>query len=83
MHYYSRAASVTHFCGQGDPLGKSSGFCLRPPARVVCCPPVGGHVKDLGLITTLLRPTWPTNPGLGKLVHSQAALEGFLKGLLH
>lgn len=63
LHYFSGAESVTRSCGQGDPLGKSSGFfCLRPGSLAV--PPQRGH--------SCFSPRDP--PILDSENHSQAAL---------
>lgn len=71
--YLSRAQSIPHSCGQGDPLGKSSGFCPKPPAIAVCCP----SARDTGRTWPYhytASATWPTDPRLGKLVPSRSAL---------
>lgn len=63
MHYFSGAESVTRSCGQGDPLGKSSGFfCLRPGS--LADPLQGGH--------SCFSPRDP--PILDSEDHSQSAL---------
>lgn len=54
-------SNQSHSSRQGDLLGKSSGFCLRPRAELFALP-FREHMKDLGLGSTLHQVTWPTDP---------------------